>query len=640
MFRLSIASRAKLLRRPLLSIGCASLVLMIYIGFLMISNYKNQVALQESGLKRFRLDIEKRAASLEYFFSERKYDLRSLAASNSFSIYFTNKALGMSEQYGLKVSLFAIDQLLTRTAADKKVHGNAIYDRIMLANRNGHPVADTLHRGNGLLPDFLQEHLASIHNDPTIFTDEKESESQVLVAAPYVFRGELSGEVIAWLNMETLWNYFVDFSENSYKKGFGLITADGRFVSPHNFEEHPDIRFAEPDALRKAAVMEGGFLSPNNLPGVPRNILVLRIPIQNTRLNLVTWVEKAELFGAMAPWQLLIGAGAMAFVLLAGTGLLIRVNIRHLILRAQFKEAEQQQVLLDKQVQKRSGELLLANKYLKNEIVHRKKAETELVGAYNELKETQAQLIQTGKLASIGELSAGVAHELNQPLMVIRGTTQIMISHLQKLSSGTIEEQLRNIERNTKRMMNIIDHLRTFSRQSPSDYTNVNLCRVMDDALLMVNEQLRLRGITVEKHFIKNPLHCYGNANQLEQVFLNLITNARDAITNRMEKKGPTGDFEGKLEIIIQPCGKTQDGVEILFKDNGAGIASQDIDKLFDPFFTTKEVGKGTGLGLSISYGIIKDHGGSIAMAHTSSDGTVFTIILSKSITKQQNALE
>jgi len=590
--------------------------------------------LQESGLKRFRLDIEKRAASLEYFFSERKYDLRSLAASHAFSTYFTNKALGMSEQYGLKVSLFAIDQLLTRTATAKKVHGNAIYDRIMLADRKGHPVADTPHRGNDLVPDLLQEFLASQHNEPTIFADKRDSASQILVTAPCVFKGELSGILIAWLNLETLWNYFVDFSEHSYRKGFGLITADGRFVCPHDFEECPDIRFAESDTSRKSTVMEGAFLSLNSSSDTSWNILALRIPIQNTHLNLVAWVEKAELFGALAPWQLLIGAGAMAFVLLAGTGMLIRVNIRHLILRAQFKEAEQQQALLDKQVQERSGELLLANKYLKNEIVHRRKAETELVDAYNELKETQAQLIQTGKLASIGELSAGVAHELNQPLMVIRGTTQILISNFQKLSSGTVEEQLRNIERNTKRMMNIINHLRTFSRQSRSDYTNVNLCRVMDDALLMVNEQLRLRDITVKKNFIINPLHCYGNAIQLEQVFLNLITNARDAITNRKEK-AQIGDFEGKLEITIQPCGDSQDGVEILFKDNGTGIASQDIDKLFDPFFTTKEVGKGTGLGLSISYGIVKDHGGSIAVAHTSTDGTVFTMILSESITEQ-----
>jgi signal transduction histidine kinase len=141
----------------------------------------------------------------------------------------------------------------------------------------------------------------------------------------------------------------------------------------------------------------------------------------------------------------------------------------------------------------------------------------------------------------------------------------------------------------------------------------------------MIGEQLRLRNIRVEKIFESNLSALYGNSNQLEQVFLNLIANARDAIIEKMTYKN---DFAGKLEIITRKSSNHQNAVEILFKDNGIGISSEYRSKLFDPFFTTKEVGKGTGLGLSISYGIIRDHKGSIDVMETSSEGTTFRIIL------------
>jgi len=256
----------------------------------------------------------------------------------------------------------------------------------------------------------------------------------------------------------------------------------------------------------------------------------------------------------------------------------------------------------------------------------------QLRKANKELSDKHIQLIQTAKLASLGELSAGVAHELNQPLMVIRSTSQIMLRNFAKLSSDQIQEQLVSIGRNTKRMMNIINHLRTFSRQTPSEMTAVDVNRVLEDAFLMTGEQLRLRNIRVEKNLEKNLSACYGNPNQLEQVFLNMITNARDSV---MAKSSTDINHIGMLEIITRISASCESSVEILFKDNGCGIPEDVRNKIFDPFFTTKEVGKGTGLGLSISYGIIKDHQGSIDVMETSSEGTTFRIMLPFGIEKR-----
>jgi len=118
-----------------------------------------------------------------------------------------------------------------------------------------------------------------------------------------------------------------------------------------------------------------------------------------------------------------------------------------------------------------------------------------------------------------------------------------------------------------------------------------------------------------------------GNANQLEQVFLNLVTNARDAVEEKM-RNDPDSDFQGTIEVITRGRGTPGRFIEMLITDKGGGISDEHVDRIFDPFFTTKDVGMGTGLGLSISYGIIKDHGGEIEMAETGPAGTTFRIRL------------
>jgi len=264
------------------------------------------------------------------------------------------------------------------------------------------------------------------------------------------------------------------------------------------------------------------------------------------------------------------------------------------------------------------------------DVTDRNLAEESLKKAYKELKHTQSQLVQSGKLASIGELAAGVAHELNQPLMVIRGNAQLIQRSLSKgkLEIEDMHKQIEPIERNTKRMMNIINHLRTFSRQSKAEYYALDVNNVIEESFLMVGEQLRLRNIEIKKTLDPELPKIKGDTNQLEQVFLNLITNARDAICEKSENEKPMNGNTESIEIISKPSDTDDSLVEILFKDTGSGISKKDQTSIFDPFYTTKEVGKGTGLGLSISYGIIRDHNGQIEVAETGPEGTLFKVKL------------
>jgi two-component system, NtrC family, sensor kinase len=279
------------------------------------------------------------------------------------------------------------------------------------------------------------------------------------------------------------------------------------------------------------------------------------------------------------------------------------------------------------------------------DITERKRSGEALKKSYDDLKNLQARLIQSGKLASIGELAAGVAHELNQPLMIIRTTAQLMLRKQSKNSLDTVKllENLNSIEKNTKRMMNIINHLRTFSRQTKSEFTPVSVNKIIQDSFLMIGEQLSLRNIEVIQDLSNDLPKVQGDANQLEQVFLNLLTNARDAILTRDENVGwitiVTRYAVGNHQSTPAEYSKDSTGqaitnqqsrgfIEILVRDSGGGIPQETLKDIFDPFYTTKEVDKGTGLGLSISYGIIQDHKGEIDVAETGLEGTTFRISL------------
>ena len=264
------------------------------------------------------------------------------------------------------------------------------------------------------------------------------------------------------------------------------------------------------------------------------------------------------------------------------------------------------------------------------DVTERFQAEESLKEAYQELQHTQSQLVQSGKLASIGELAAGVAHELNQPLMVVRGITQFLNRQIKKDKIGitAIAEQLEPVERNTKRMMNIINHLRTFSRQSKSEFYPVDVNLVIEESFLMIGEQLRVRNIEVITNLDSDLPKIKGDTNQLEQVVLNLITNARDAITAKNGDPGEAAPQGETIEITTRKIDSDPGFVGITVSDTGTGIEEEDLSSIFDPFYSTKEVGQGTGLGLSISYGIISDHKGKIEVGQTGPDGTTFSIRL------------
>jgi PAS domain S-box-containing protein len=228
-----------------------------------------------------------------------------------------------------------------------------------------------------------------------------------------------------------------------------------------------------------------------------------------------------------------------------------------------------------------------------------------------ELRRAQAQLFQSEKLSAIGQLAAGIAHEIGTPLNVISGRAEYLLS---ELGDDPRAQNLQVIIGQIERISGLIEQLLDFARDRGDEMGPVRIRRAADAILPLLDSRLRKQGIVLEVDVDGLP-DIYGNVNRLQQVFLNLVMNASDAI-REVRPKGP-----GRIAI-----GGEVDGGDVVLRvsDDGAGIAPENLPRIFDPFFTTKPVGHGTGLGLSVTYGVIREMGGSIRAESTLGHGTTF----------------
>jgi len=265
---------------------------------------------------------------------------------------------------------------------------------------------------------------------------------------------------------------------------------------------------------------------------------------------------------------------------------------------------------LEARVAKRTQALSAANADLTREVGERTAAEAAL-------RKAQADLVQAGKLSALGQMSAGISHELNQPLMAIRSFAENGTQFLERGRPDTAAQNLTRISELARRMGRIIKNLRAFARQESEPISDVDMGQVVDAALEMATG--KLAGITVDWLRPSLPVRARGGEVRLQQVAMNLIGNAADAMEDAPERR---------LEITLR------DGPRVLLsvRDTGPGIA--DPDRIFEPFYTTKQVGaaEGMGLGLSISYGLVQSFGGVIRGANHPDGGAVFTVDLDPSL--------
>jgi len=271
---------------------------------------------------------------------------------------------------------------------------------------------------------------------------------------------------------------------------------------------------------------------------------------------------------------------------------------------------------LEKRVEERTADLMKSNRKLETEIKDRKLTEENLKNTLQELQETKDMLIQSEKLAAIGRLTTGIAHEILNPVNIISMRLQ-MLKESEGMSDG-VREALNIIRDQLDRISEISRNLGQFSRVSEKHVTMNNLNKIIEEILNLYAPQFKVEDIGIDIQYDPDLLLIPLDKDKVQQVILNILSNAVAAMSGQKTRM---------LRIITKPT-PPKDSVQIIISDTGTGIDDNYIDKVFDPFFTTREPGKGVGLGLYISYGIIKDHGGKIWAENNEWGGASFFIEL------------
>jgi PAS domain S-box-containing protein len=269
--------------------------------------------------------------------------------------------------------------------------------------------------------------------------------------------------------------------------------------------------------------------------------------------------------------------------------------------------------------------------HISHDITQRKREEEEITRRLEqmvqertrELKEAHDKLLHQDKMASLGKLAASVVHEINNPMAGILNLTLLVRRILEeeapsRLNVRKIQDYLKLMETETRRTSRIVSNLLAFSRQSKMELSRVNLNRLIEKTLIINVNLLKLGRVRVEKTLDPRLPEIIGSDDQLQQVFMNFISNAVEAMEST---------DAGVLHIETR-CQKNADQVAVIFRDTGVGIERENLPRLFEPFYTTKKRGKGVGLGLSVVYGIIQDHGGTIEVDSRLDEGTTFKVTL------------
>lgn len=367
---------------------------------------------------------------------------------------------------------------------------------------------------------------------------------------------------------------------------------------------YADARLAELPATRSQTPQGHELLSISG-PGGVRQYLAITETMPEA-----DWTVKVLLDTASVRTQVLTTIAALVLlVALGATGAAVWFE-RRARLAERLQMQREAQAELEHRVEERTADLAAVNRLLEDEVAERRATERAL-------RKTQSDLIQAGKLAALGQMSAALSHEFNQPLSAVRTYADNAAVLIERGRADEARETVGRIARLTERMASISRHLRNFARKPNEKLGAVALDEVVRDTLEIVDWRLKAADAELRIDLGTKPPTVMAGSVRLQQVMVNIVSNAADAVEGLPDRR------------IDLAAGPTEDGrVAITVRDRGTGVPAAIAERIFDPFFSTKGVGKGLGLGLSISYNIVKDFGGSLAVERHPEGGTLATITL------------
>lgn len=390
----------------------------------------------------------------------------------------------------------------------------------------------------------------------------------------------------------------------------GELLSGDRVVEVVPFDKSEAVAFGTPSETRLVEVLLPKSLSGGSGANRTEHYLLQKLEMRELGWSLYFLADISAIPGQTATVTILVGA-VLATIFL-GSGFLIqrrRNQTQRLELKEQSRLAlEAAYSQLETRVQERTQDLLESNRMLESEIQVRRKAEQDL-------RQTQDDLVQAEKLAALGHISAGISHELNQPLTAIRSFSDNASKLLDRERIDEVRSNLGLISELTGRMAQLMKQLRTFARNAPAQKSVVSLQGILDQSLEVLQPRIDEMSVELERA-PGSGVQVIADALRLEQVLTNILGNALDAMK------------ESERKLIAVSVEANGEEVTVSIRDSGPGIPPQHINEIFDPFFTTKDVGQGLGLGLSITYGIVKDFGGSIRASNHTDGGAVFSLSL------------
>ena len=550
--------------------------------------------------------MDKRATDLRYFCEALSKDVRDLAFSGKIALFFENKALGMSMEYGLGSTLKALDSSFQTFVEQKKLNNQPIYERVVFLDHEGRLLIDTD-------PPALRRELPA--HAVGFFTARPEgffldfgrdpNWPAVVYTAPFSFKGHYSGQIVAWLIPQNVFTHFLTNPSASVRHT-GIACSRDHVLQPAQGQVfyHPEERGVFLDERAFSALLqhhpEGGQTS------------VLQVVVAGTPFTLFEILQLDEIFGKTSPRTLLLALALLALVVMGALAYVVLVVTQNRVLHTRVIEAR-----------KKEGEIAEKNRELKAEIEERIRAEEARA-------QLEVRLQRAEKMEALGTLAGGVAHDLNNILSGIVGYPDLLLMEVPE--SSPMRSGILTIKKSGEKAAAIVQDLLYLARRAVPDKRAVNLNDIIQE-YLKSPEYLKLHyyhpKVETLTRLEAHPLPISGSPMHLSKAFMNLISNAAESMP-----RGGTIEVATANTYVDRPF-RGYDSVEegeyvvLEVRDNGIGIAPENIERIFEPFYTKKTMGRsGTGLGMAVVWGTVKDHHGYIDVQSAEGRGTTFKLYL------------